>query len=123
MAEKNSTLVKTSRYVSGGTTEVNANAIEWWDRIGFSLNIDDTTYVVEKALVGRLDLITTMFYNEPRVWWVVAQYNNILDPYGEITEGVVLNMPSKSRLQALLAGTPGGVASTREVPIAILPIV
>lgn len=123
MAEKNSTLVRNSRYVSGGETEVGTNTIEWWERANFTTSPDDSTYVVEKKFVGRLDLITAVHLTEPRYWWVVAQYNNILDPYSEITEGRVLYIPSLDRVKLLLDGKTGGVPSTREVPLAILPVV
>lgn len=123
MAEKNSTLVRNSRYVSGGATEVNVRAIEWWERIQFTSNQDDSTYIVEKKFVGRLDLITTLFLGEPRYWWIVAQYNNILDPYDEITEGRILYIPSIDQVKLILVGKVGGVESTREVPLSILPVV
>jgi hypothetical protein len=123
MAEKNSVLIRNSRYVSGGETEVGLNTIEHWERTVFPVNNDDTSYVVEKKFVGRLDLITAVFLVEPRYWWVVAQYNNILDPYDEIVEGRVLFIPTLDRVKLILSGKTGGVASTREVPLAILPVV
>lgn len=123
MAETNSTLVRNSRYVSGGVSEVGVNTIEWWERTAFTTSPDDTAYVVEKRFVGRLDLITTMFLGEPRYWWLVAQYNAILDPYDEITEGRVLYIPTLDRVKLLMTGKTGGVPSTREVPLAILPVV
>lgn len=123
MAEKNSTLVRNSRYVSGGESEVNQNAIEWWERSSFTTNSDDTTYVVEKKFVGRLDLIAALFLGEPRYWWLVAQYNSVLDPFDEIEEGRILYIPSLDRVRLLLSGKTGGVPSTREVPLAILPVV
>lgn len=123
MAEKNSTLVRSSRYVSGGTTEVNANAIEWWERDVISTFDDDTVYVVEKRFVGRLDLITATFLGEPRYWWVVAMYNNLLDPVDELTEGSVIYIPALEKVKSILTGKIGGVASKRQVPLSILPIV
>lgn len=123
MAEKNSTLVRNSRYVSGGEAEIGLNTIEWWERTTFTTSPDDTTYVVEKKFVGRLDLITAVYLEEPRYWWLVAQYNNLLDPHGEVTEGRVLYIPSLDRVKLLMSGKTGGVPSTREVPLAILPVV
>lgn len=123
MAETNSTLVRASRYVSGGSTEVNLKALEWWERTVFPINNDDVSYVVEKRFEGRLDLITALYLKEPRYWWVIAQYNNILDPNAEITEGVILYIPTLERVKAMMSGKIGGVPSTREVPLSILPIV
>lgn len=124
MAEKNSVLVRGSRYVSGGTTEVNTNALEWWERTILSSNSDDTRYVVEQKFEGRLDWIAAMFYNnESRYWWVIAQQNNILDPYSEVVTGTILYIPTLERVQAMLSGRTGGIDSKREVKTSILPIV
>ena len=123
MAQLNSTQVRNSRYVSGGTTEVTSRALEWWERAPLSVNEDDDTYVIEARFEGRLDLITTLFLGEPRYWWVIAQYNNILDPYTEVTEGTILYIPTLDRVKSLLQGKTGGVPSTRVVPTSILPIV
>lgn len=123
MAEKNSVLVRTSRYVSGGETEVNQGALEWWERTTLTAAEDDTPYVIERKFEGRLDQVAALFLGEPRLWWVLAQYNNVLDPHAEVVEGAVIQIPSTERVQAILSGKTGGVRSTREVPTSILPIV
>jgi hypothetical protein len=64
-----------------------------------------------------------MFLGEPRYWWLLAMHNNVLDPFNEIVEGVVLYIPSQERVKNALSGKLGGVASTRELPPTILPIV
>jgi hypothetical protein len=122
--EKNSTLVQNSRYVSGGQTEANSKALEWWERATFTLDESDTQYVVEKNTVGRLDLIAQAFLDDTHLWWLVAQYNAILDPFTEIFEGRILRIPSKARAQTMLSGKLGGYPSAREVPVLnITPIV
>jgi hypothetical protein len=123
MAEKNSVYVQNSRYVSGGTTEVNKTALEWWERKVFPVNSDDTVYVIEKRFEGRLDLISAVFLGEPRYWWVIAQYNNVLDPHSEITEGAIIYIPTLSRVMNTFIGKVGGEVSTRAVPTTIFPIV
>lgn len=120
--EKNSTLVRTSRYVSGGSTEVNQTALEWWEREVFLSAEDDNNYVVEKKFEGRLDLIAAIFLGEPRMWWIIAMLNNIVDPVTEVVEGVILYIPTAERAKSF-SGQLGGVPSTREVPPSILPIV
>ena len=123
MQEKNSVLIKRSRYVGGGVTEVNARALEWWDRSVLQTSEDDGAYVVERRFIGRLDLIAAYTLGDARSWWIIAMLNNILDPYSEIYEGRVLYVPTKERAQRLMEGQIGGVPSTREVPPSILPIV
>jgi hypothetical protein len=124
MAETNSTLNRASRYVGGGTTEINQTAIEWWERDQFLSYPDDLTYVVEKKFVGRLDLIAAVYAGEPRYWWAIAMLNNILDPANDVVEGLIIYIPTTERLKGIIgAGKIGGAQSTREVPISILPIV
>lgn len=122
--EKNSVLRRQSRYVSGGTAEVGQNTIEWWERTPLEAASDDLVYRVERKFEGRLDQIAALFLDDPRMWWVIAQYNGILDPFNEIVEGATIFIPSKERARAITSsGKTGGVPSTREVPISILPIV
>lgn len=122
--EKNSTLVQNSRYVVGGETEVNQTALEWWERTVFTLDDSDTTYTVEAKAVGRLDLIAQAYLGDSSLWWLLAQYNMILDPYSEITVGRVLRIPSTARVKTMLKGQMGGYESKREVPLNnVTPIV
>ena len=121
--EKNSVNRRKSRYASGGVTEVNSVALEWWERAQLQRDPSDRTYIVEKKLAGRIDLIAALFLNEPRFWWVIAQFNGILDPHSEIREDAVLYIPTSERVEAFLNGKTGGIPSAREVPISIFPIV
>lgn len=121
----NSTLNRKSRYVSGGKTEVGQNKLEWWERDYFTQNAEtDIIYVVELKTAGRLNTITAMFYGTEDFWWIIAQYNNILDTYSEIQEGVILRIPDKSTIDLILQGRIGGYPSRREMkPLQIVPIV
>lgn len=121
--EKNSAFIRSSRYVSGGTTEVNSRALEWWERLVIRTADDDTFYVVERTTEGRLDLVAAALLGEPRYWWIIAQLNNIIDPTTEVARGTVLRIPSKNRVSTLLSGSIGGVASTRQVGKTVFPIV
>lgn len=122
--ETNSTAVQDSRYVVGGQTEVNSTRLEWWERANFDLDESDIRYVIDKNSTGRLDLIADAFLGNSHLWWFIAQYNAILDPYVEIVEGRVLRIPTRDRVQTMLTGRLGGYASTREVPLTnITPIV
>jgi hypothetical protein len=122
--EKNSVNLKKSRYVNGGLTEVNQLSLEWWERIFFESDDTDLTYAVENAVAGRLDLIANAFYDEPRLWWVIAQYNNILDISEEIVPGRILQIPSKERVMTtFLNGQLGGINSQREPLQIIKPVI
>jgi hypothetical protein len=119
----NSLFNKYSRYVGGGTTETANGYIEWWERFNFPRDTSDHVYVVENFYENRLDLISAVFYSEPRYWWFLAQYNNILDPSSEVTAGRVLLIPTATRLPTLLGTKKGGNPSTREAVNLIAPII
>jgi hypothetical protein len=121
--EFNSTFDQESRYVSGGTTEVNSRALEWWERNQIPINTDDRVYVVERKFEGRLDLIAATYTGSWRHWWYIAMYNNILDAHAEIREGVILYIPTTERIEAALQGKIGGVQSKRELRPTIIPII
>lgn len=122
--ETNSTLIATSRYVVGGQTEVNAERLEWWERADLPIDETDVRYTVERRTEGRLDLIAEVLLGDTRLWWLIAQYNALLDPFGEVVEGRILRVPTRQRVQTMLTGKLGGFASTREVPTnRIVPIV
>ena len=123
MANKNSVLRKNSRYVSGGETEVNMRSLEWWERKVFSTSEDDIEYVVERHMQHKIASISAQFLGDPQLWWVIAQYNNILDPVIEIFEGRVLLIPHPNRIDSILDGRVGGIPSARIPLITILPIV
>jgi hypothetical protein len=80
-------------------------------------------YAVEKFYEGRLDLISSVFYDEPRWWWLIAQYNNMTDPISETTEGRIIYIPSKDRLQLMLMTVTGGSPSTKQSINTISPII
>lgn len=115
---------KTSRYVQGGLTEVGPIGLEWWGR--FSLPRDDTTdlsYTIDETTNGRLDKVAYGFYNDPSLWWIIAQYNNLLDPYTEAFSGRILTIPSHERVTLLMTQKTGGIDSARSNDSILPPLV
>lgn len=119
----NSLYNKYSRYVGGGESETANGFLEWWERSVFEKEDSDTFYRVETFYVNRLDLIAALFYGEPRWWWIIAQYNSILDPFSEITEGMTLRIPAKSRLSLMVATRQGGSKSRKKPVETISPLI
>jgi hypothetical protein len=111
---KNSMLDKKSRYVIGGTSEKEQLGIGWWERKEFRPSPDDQLIVITGRHVGRIDLIATDFLGDSKYWWIIAQYNAIIDPFDEIQEGKYLRIPSQSTIN-LLIGKLGGSPSQREL--------
>lgn len=114
---------KNSRFNQGGLTELGPIGLEWWSRFNFPKDSTDEIYIVEKRFEHRLDLISYAFYNEPRYWWFIAQYNNILDPWSEIITGRKLLIPTLNRLQLLFSNKPGAIHSARTAENVLPPIV
>jgi hypothetical protein len=53
-----------------------------------------TYYTVVQSTEHRLDLISYIHYNTVDLWWLIAQYNEILDPLEEVVMGRVLQIPA-----------------------------
>jgi hypothetical protein len=119
----NSLYNKYSRLVGGGVTEVSDGMLGWWERSIYAKDPSDQVYVVENYCAQRIDKISVVFYGEARWGWLIAQYNNILDPFTELTPGRYLLIPTKARLPLLIATQQGGVDSTAQPVATISPII
>lgn len=58
---------------------------------------DDKFVVVSSANENRLDLVSYSNYGTPRYWWVIANINNIINPF-LVPIGTVLRLPALSSL-------------------------
>jgi len=59
----------------------------------FRNNFKYTTYVVQKKDLGRLDNLAYKFYNDSRLWWVIAYINHIGNQLTDMKVGDVLKIP------------------------------
>ena len=103
------------RYVLGGTTEVSAWALEMWDANNLVQDPSDIAYFVEKKYEGKPHLLGYVFYGDTGLWWIICQFNGIIDPIQEIVEGKLLMIPTIERIKAdiITNNAPGGATSTR----------
>jgi hypothetical protein len=124
MMNTNSLLDKNSRYACGGTTEREDIGLGWWERKQYRFSETDTMITVTGKHVHRIDLLAYDFLGNSKLWWVIAQYNSIIDPHSEIVEGKYLRIPSTAAIQLMIAPKTGGIASQREITTAfITPII
>jgi hypothetical protein len=93
---------KNGRYTLGGTTEVSSFAIELWDANTLPSDVSDIVYFVEKKYEGKPQLLGYVFYGDTGLWWIICQYNGIIDPLEEIIEGKLLLIPTIERVKAQL---------------------
>lgn len=55
-------------------------------------------YTVTDSDIGRIDAIAHRFYQDVYLWWAIAWYNNIEDPFTDLAVGMVLLIPKKEVL-------------------------
>ncbi len=58
----------------------------------------DSYHVVSEADSKRIDLIAWKYYRDVRLWWVIAEFNDINNPL-EIPTGTTLRIPRYERVQ------------------------
>jgi hypothetical protein len=61
------------------------------------------TYVVTASDVANLPGIAFNVYRDRDYWWVIGFYNGIIFPETDLVPGMVLQLPSLSDINALLA--------------------
>lgn len=66
---------------------------------------NDKKYKIKKSEEGRLDIIAKKFYGDEYLdfMWIIMIYNDIFDPYQEITAETELYIPSRETLTSILA--------------------
>ena len=55
-------------------------------------DLDYSTYVVKKD--DTYDYIALYFYNNPTLYWIICDYNRIIDPLKKPKEGDILYIPN-----------------------------
>jgi hypothetical protein len=65
---------------------------ETWFQKVIDKSSDDKYYTVTEDTENRLDVISNIYYNTPRYWWVVALANYIIDPF-DVPMGTSLRIP------------------------------
>lgn len=62
------------------------------------LNALDIYHTVTIEEDCRLDLLADRYYNNPLMWWILAQANNIYDPLSKPKSGEIIRIPNLSTL-------------------------
>jgi hypothetical protein len=56
-------------------------------------------YQINKFEAGRPDLISQGIYQNSNYWWILMQYNDIVDVFSELKAGLILQVPSRKDIQ------------------------
>jgi len=73
-----------------------------WQPLGLPEDNTDVFYTVRMGDAGRLDLVAYDYYNDPSLWWVIADFNNIVNQF-DLKVGDMLRIPAKKRVMAALS--------------------
>jgi hypothetical protein len=90
-------------YVAG--TYKGDSLIEHWDlyvKIDIPPDTRDFYHLVKNMDIGRLDRLAYTYYANTRLWWVIAEANNIINPIDEMKPGQSLRIPYKSRVDVAI---------------------
>lgn len=63
----------------------------------------DLFHQVTDADSKRIDLIAWKYYHDVKLWWVIAEANDILNPL-ELQVGTILRIPSYERVMMRVVG-------------------
>lgn len=73
------------------------NILEIRDRVDTSLKSSDRIYMVQNG--DTLRNLADILYGDARLYWIIAEFNNIIDPYEELEVDFRLRVPSMARIQ------------------------
>jgi hypothetical protein len=82
---------------------VKADGVEFWDVLDLPTipeQRDDFIYTVKGP--DRIDTLANQFYNDSRLWWVIAVANDMEDVMAAFNVGVQLRIPSPRYVTQLL---------------------
>lgn len=76
----------TTDVLLGLTTETKLNPLYMETKNPANIAMTDySTHLVTKDQEGRLDKIAYIYYGDPKLWWLIAYANDIIDPRVVIT--------------------------------------
>ena len=58
----------------------------------------DTVIIVTQKYEKRPDQLANDVYNDDSLWWAIYEVNNIRDPFFDLKMGMILRIPSKTRV-------------------------
>lgn len=58
----------------------------------------DTYHRIQSNETTRLDILAHLYYRNPLLWWIIAQANDISDPFEPLEIGTLIRIPSLESL-------------------------
>lgn len=102
---------KRSRYTQGGLTDTYPTRLGWWSRYPMIRDsITDYEYTIPNKYHLNPHAMAYDFYGSADYFFIILQYNNILDVNEEFIAGKMLILPTRSRIVEFLGKRTGGLA-------------
>jgi hypothetical protein len=94
-----------SRYQFCRLYSTEKGALYWGTRppVKIPLSDNDTFHRVTQAEERRIDLLAHKYYGDVRLWWIIAEANNVINPIS-LKPGRVLRIPSIETIQLKVLG-------------------
>lgn len=86
-----------SRITQGGNITTTNNK-QFWNRKVYENHYTDTVFTITPKYEFQPDLIAYDMYGDTSYEWLVLQFNNITDPWTQLKVGVIVRLPTLSRL-------------------------
>lgn len=89
-----------SRYANGIVSKNRSgqNFLTLRSALNLTESSGDIIITVTSDLVNRPDLIASKAYDNPQLWWVICEFNEIKDPFFDIKVGTILRIPELDRV-------------------------
>ena len=87
-----------SRYVQGGTTDMYPNRAGWWERRKFTKHDSDVEFTITDNYDKRPHKLAYDIYGRDDYFFIILQYNNILDINEEFVAGKIILLPTPNRV-------------------------
>ena len=84
-----------------------------WNAIRILNDPTDLIFPVPSGMEGRLDIISLTVYGREDLWWVIAQANDMQNPFFEPSIGDQLRIPTLTRVLKILGQTGTGTEPSR----------
>jgi len=102
---KNSLAKPKTRLLNIGEAEVKGNKIGWWERETLIKDPStDITITITDEFHKRPSMVAHKYYGKSILFWLVLQYNNIVDVEEEFLKGMEIIIPSKARALSEFSG-------------------
>ena len=100
-----------SRYIDTKLIKFSGDYTYWglWKRVSELRDSEKSfkfkEHRVKSYEVGCLDILAERYFNNERLWWIIAAFNNFIDPVQDMIQGQIIKIPSVQFVMLFLGRT------------------